>query len=458
MSSIINLCATAMGAGILSLPQAVSHCGWTVGIGLLLLFAVFADFSLRFLVHCSRLSGRGSFIGLAEHYLGDWGARSAKLALLLLLFGAVVLGMIVVGDLIPTALQDLSHSSNSTEIFIGRPFVTGAAVVAVFPLTLCKDISALKYTSAVALLFIFYVIAVLIARAAQHHALTDHPKIVAVDSERWGNLQAVLSLPLFVTAYACQFNIFKVDFELPPESKHHIDAIIHVSMGLVSCIYLLAAMLGLFLFGSDVKGDLLLEFHDDHLITAGQLLLGLTNMLKIPLVVMPLRLTAWEMLAALIDLKPEKDDKEGGGGADLEDSPDYSHDPRPSDASSCGCSRIRRITQRLGAYGAPVGTVLIVGTCFLCAVILKSLTKELDLLGATAGTVICLILPAAFFIAGHRAHGRYEGGALAEEKTTSVAAIHSHVNRAAAWTMLVLGAVIGVGSLILTIYYWDDTD
>ena len=53
-SSVINICATAMGAGILSLPQAISRCGWVLGMVLIMIFAVLADVSLIFLVECGQ--------------------------------------------------------------------------------------------------------------------------------------------------------------------------------------------------------------------------------------------------------------------------------------------------------------------------------------------------------------------------------------------------------------------
>ena len=57
VGSIATLSATAMGAGILSLPIAISYCGAVLGTLLLLVFAVLSDVSLIMLLRASKATG-----------------------------------------------------------------------------------------------------------------------------------------------------------------------------------------------------------------------------------------------------------------------------------------------------------------------------------------------------------------------------------------------------------------
>ena len=105
VSSVVNLCATAMGAGVLSLPHALANTGGVLGVCLIYGFAIAADMSCVMLVACSRACHHYSLEGVARHYLGEKGYWTVNIALLLLLYGALVLMEIVVMDLLPPVVQ-----------------------------------------------------------------------------------------------------------------------------------------------------------------------------------------------------------------------------------------------------------------------------------------------------------------------------------------------------------------
>ena len=74
----LNLTATAMGAGMLSLPQASAYAGWLVSSISLIIIAVAADFSLVALVVAAEKSGKCSVEAVSAHFYGSWGLRVAR--------------------------------------------------------------------------------------------------------------------------------------------------------------------------------------------------------------------------------------------------------------------------------------------------------------------------------------------------------------------------------------------
>ena len=97
-------------------------------------------------------------------------------------------------------------------------------------------------------------------------------------------------------------------------------------------------------------------------------------------------------------------------------------------------------------------TFMLLGTCLVCALTLKTLSKELDLLGATAGALICLILPAAFYLKALSVH---ENDGTLEQHFGRRGSCRLACKRATAWLMLIAGSLLGISSFSLTLYYWD---
>lgn len=171
-SSVMNLSATAMGAAILSLPISFSYCGWLGGSILLLLIGLMSDYSLILLVKAARSSNEFTIEGIGRVYFGQKGALFVKCTLLALLFGAILILLIVMGDLTTPSFQhfalggnflkDCPSCPNESTWWSGTqncttcqlpPWWSGRATVSIvltllmFPLLMSRNLSALKYKS-----------------------------------------------------------------------------------------------------------------------------------------------------------------------------------------------------------------------------------------------------------------------------------------------------------------------
>lgn len=59
-----------VGAGVLSLPYAMSKSGWALGLVLLVVSALASDFTLYILCSASRRTGVPTYTALARHCYG----------------------------------------------------------------------------------------------------------------------------------------------------------------------------------------------------------------------------------------------------------------------------------------------------------------------------------------------------------------------------------------------------
>ena len=89
-TAVLNLLATIVGGGILSLPWAIDACGLGLGVGLMVTSAVASDFTVYILVASARRVGATSFADIAGLL---WGA-TAETGVSFLLFGLTLFVLI----------------------------------------------------------------------------------------------------------------------------------------------------------------------------------------------------------------------------------------------------------------------------------------------------------------------------------------------------------------------------
>jgi len=83
-----------------------------------------------------------------------------------------------------------------------------------------KEINVLRYTSFCALFCIGYFFVCLIIKFFEEPHIEPDVVAVGIPSE------ALQGLPIMFSAFLCQFNIFKIDYELKEEHKTQITKVI----------------------------------------------------------------------------------------------------------------------------------------------------------------------------------------------------------------------------------------
>lgn len=329
-------------------------------------------------------------------------------------------------------------------LWAGRAFVTVALMVFVYPFTCLKNLSALRYNSTAAVMTILFVVLCLVIKlgedgvAPSSQATTMSPAIL-------------LAGPIQGLAFCNQFNILEVKEELPQAKQGSMSTIVHVSMlGVVMPVYALASIAGYLHFGTATTdfGDILDGFRsNDYLMLAAGIAVGLTNVLKFPLISKPfrevinevigLKVMAPEPLPPLLTgdetpltsvLKRYARESQHNGHANghieeevEEEVEEGSHRTKSAalavqygdsgalpnmrliaeEATRASTSR-ETVVRDLSLLPRAVEMAIVLAIDIACALALHNLALAFQIMGATSGVLVCFVLPAMFALAAER--------------------------------------------------------
>ena len=344
-SGMLTLASCTIGTGVLALPAAFAESGVAIGLVLILASAGFNIWSCMLLVHSSALSRRFSYRSIGVAALGSIGGRLVKVAVGLVLFGIITGLLVELRDSIYEVMQLFTQS---------QPLAGCSRVlvlVLILPLSLPPSITALKYTSMLALVSLCYVTYTVVVcgvnrihemgnltaaiQAAQHEAATGGNFWLPVQDDPTvpGWLKVITNIPVFCMAFACQVqvpDIFKT-LKGAGTQKSITGMQVVVTGALCGCLilYVSIAMMGVFAFvgafthlHGDVLDSLALtitrgDAGEDNLrteISAARLIMCVTVSLTCPLLVLPCRDT---IMQALVQERAEEEVKTSGAAADV---------------------------------------------------------------------------------------------------------------------------------------------
>jgi len=288
-----NLGMTTVGAVVLSLPAAVATIGWMLGLVLLVAFALMADASMVFLVrsgisvaadHPGR-EGMLDYEQVGRYLLGKWWALAIRATLLCLLVGAMASVNIIVVDMVQGNLQTFGISGTW---YCSRWFISLVNIGVMWPFTLLEHLAQLSKVSLLAFASLAYVFV-----AVMWVCFTDPALAESVQQAQPVLLspRGFLAVPVMALAYCAQFQVLPVYQSLPQHSRRHMETVIHVAIvALALPIYIGFGMLPYFDLGPDVNSDFLyISWPGNKLMTGARIFLSVMNMLKYPLVALPLR-------------------------------------------------------------------------------------------------------------------------------------------------------------------------
>lgn len=171
LSSIFTLVASAMGAGCLSLPHMFSKVGLGLGLLLLTCGAVLAHISLVILMSCARYTQSRSFAELVsqlqeENLDGHGPVRDLSVDVVITLYGmaAVLIYMMLIGDF----MSDIARSPLFNLDEVSRHRVIMASLLVVFPLSIPRHVTALRYISFLSISAIVFLTLVVAAKTPGH--------------------------------------------------------------------------------------------------------------------------------------------------------------------------------------------------------------------------------------------------------------------------------------------------
>ena len=357
-AACINLVATTIGTGILSVPISLSYCGLAPGLAILAFFAILSSASLRFLSAAAALVHASSYAAIGERVFGTLGRELVLWSLLLLLAGASIQVHICITDLVEMLAERLLDQD------IERDFLSAAITLIVTPLCMPIELHSLRHLSSASVLAILFTTGCIVTRCivggshndtAVASSSSTAPWLLATPlSVRWS-----LAMPIHSLAYCNQFQILDLESELPAGQRRFLPLIIAIAMGAACAVYALVGAAGYILLGSETANypNILTAFGYDEVVLFGSSAILLVNVLKMPLVILPLRSLLVERLG-------------------------------------------------IGSMPSPwahvlftIGLVVLVGAA---AMQCRDLAFAFQVSGCTAGVMVCFCLPGLLYFGAHR--------------------------------------------------------
>lgn len=356
LSSSFELVSATLGAGCLALPYATAMTGVGFCVIFLFLAAAVAFYSMHLLVVVRDLHpGIGS--SYEDLVFGIFGRRAqlfVEINIIIFAMGTMVAYTIVVGDtLTPIASWWFGKHSWLAK----KPLIEAVTTTTIMlPLAAQKNVSALRFTSLLGILFLLYLVVAITVRTSLEFEASDwdHIKVFNFSSEIF------LGIPIIMFAFASHVNIFSIYEELERPSPRRINMVVAITVVLALVFYLGIGVAGYLGYPVATQGNILKHFTiDDLFLQLASIALTVTVMLNYPLSSHPCRIT----LTYLI----------------------FKHGP------------LRNVTEPTRYWCLTFGMVY-VGLAI--AIFVPGVEVAFELLGATATAVCCYIMPAMLNLYG----------------------------------------------------------
>ena len=144
-SSMLTILASTVGAGILSLPYVVNLSGLYQGIVLFVLGMIVSLYTCQLLVLSAEKTGKLTYESIGMQLYGKKMQTFCEVNMIINNYGTAVGYIVLLKSLIPNSLVLLGIENDVlTSTYLWGISIT---VIIVYPLSLMKQISALRYTS-----------------------------------------------------------------------------------------------------------------------------------------------------------------------------------------------------------------------------------------------------------------------------------------------------------------------
>mmetsp|Transcript_19654 Transcript_19654/g.39845 ORF Transcript_19654/g.39845 Transcript_19654/m.39845 type:complete len:641 (+) Transcript_19654:1354-3276(+) len=443
-SSVINLLNTLAGVGLLALPSAFAKAGYVGGMILLILTAASSVLGMKLLtisiettgVSADKPSSYNTVTSPSLPHL-TW-LVDAVVALKCL--GVCILYLITVGDSMVDALTYLLRNFAKEghfyeQILTSRHFWIGVAVVLVVPLVFQHTLDSLKFGSAfgiqlkVALILciVLYALGIFDPCYIADEEENDEGATIAAadeydgckgDTNTFTDVQSsFIALSLFVNAFTYHQNCFPIANELRNRTQARMDQVIYLTTIIAMVLYGSVSIAGYITFGSNVEGNILLNYPQTALLTAMRIFVAAMVILSYPLQLDPARRSISGLLAvrrrlfgkgmpgANIDatqsfasLASEISCEDKTENLAVESSRDLS-ERKTTNVREENSANERTEKQELFEFRAT--TLLLLLLSFSVASITSDLGLAFAVIGASGSTLIMFIIPSMVYLSLH---------------------------------------------------------
>ena len=199
--------------------------------------------------------------------------------------------------------RSMQDATVITKIVLSRRFWVVGALASVLPFSFYQTLDELKRASALALVFVFMLVGMIVMYA---NDIADPCASTSIDSCRgeivpFTDFPSTMSkVPIFVFAFTCQQNIFPIVNEMELLSQRRLDIVISTAIGIALVLFCVVAVEGYTTFGSFVRGDILLNYPENFQVTFLRICVAIMLSLHYPLQLDPSRRCILSLVRVII--------------------------------------------------------------------------------------------------------------------------------------------------------------
>jgi len=268
-----NFLNALVGAGILGIPFVYAQCGIIGGIGLMVIFALLSTYTMNLLIQTAQKYRVTEYEELGRVTFGSVGYIASASALFLLDFGSCLTYLIILGDATFSVVEIWDvHFEGLRQLSIA---VVSIAII--FPPCLWRDISFYERLSAIKLVGVGAVLAVVVFQWVQYRVRMTHESDGADFDHKWtpetiiwfdweGIPGAVGIVAYCFVAHDTAFLYYNT---LSRPTTMRWSQTVLLSVGSAMILSLILSIAAYFTFGSEVDKDVLNNYsvHDPSIIT-----------------------------------------------------------------------------------------------------------------------------------------------------------------------------------------------
>lgn len=296
-AAVQSLVVSMLGTGIVAFPYGFALCGYIVAPLALVFVAWLAHLSYVSLIRCTMATRASSYGGLLQEIPSAWRHYSnISLWLLLVLVGTAY--TIIAADIIRSVAAALHIDTQDFALLQNRGLFAVLLLV-VFPPSLSSSFEGLTFISTYCTLAIAVSVVLMVWQA--YEVFVASPPLPELSAQPYTDLsRCLLAVPIFSCAMFGHQNISQIYAELRPTLKARANLISVLACTFTGLLYLAVGSVGYAAFGRVVLPDVIAQLTartgESTAIMATQGLLTSFVVLKMPLVILPLRVLTLEMM------------------------------------------------------------------------------------------------------------------------------------------------------------------
>lgn len=294
-SSILLMCAAAIGTGVLALPYGVKCVGVLPALCLFALAGAAAYTSNVILFRCAQKTGLGSYGELMTDILGKHGAMVLDGFVCVEGLGAVATYLVFIMDYVPQVCAVFSEEAWCTD----RINVVSAASLIIWPLSCLRGLGALRYVSTCSLLTIILTSLVVMAKAPYRFSALERPFMEAASEVHVG-LGSTQAFSMACFAFMTHTNTPEIARQLRKPTPRRFHQVLCAHTLSLWAVYSAIGVCGFLSFLDATHQDFLTNYEiRDIFVVACRSLLSLTLVFACPMNIFPSMQALFNILKGL---------------------------------------------------------------------------------------------------------------------------------------------------------------